>query len=140
MTSFLLVATGGALGSIARYGMSLMMLRAARAGWLPSTGALSGWPWATLGVNVIGGLLMGALVGWLSHRGSGNSEQVRLFLGVGLLGGFTTFSAFSLEIMLMLQRKEWLVAGLYVSVSVVFSVGALLVGLALGRQLFGPTL
>lgn len=88
MTRFLIVAAGGALGSMARYGVGVL------AGRLMGPSA---WPWGTLSVNIIGGLLMGALTGWLAFRGGAQAESLRLFTAVGVLGGFTTFSAFSLE-------------------------------------------
>ena len=96
MTRFLLVAAGGAFGSMARYGLGLTLGRV-----LPG----AAWPWGTFAANLIGGLLMGLLAGWLAYRGQGG-ESVRLFAAVGLLGGFTTFSAFSLETALMIQRRE----------------------------------
>lgn len=123
MYSLLLVMAGGAAGAGARYLTSAATLRVFG----------PGWPWGTLAVNLIGGLLMGALVGWLGrHEGSG--ESWRLLLGVGVLGGFTTFSAFSLDVALMLQRGEWAAAGGYVALSVIGSVAALFLGLALTRQ------
>lgn len=127
MTQLLLVAMGGAAGAAARYGVGVLTGR-----WLGH-----GWPWATLGVNLLGGLLMGLLVGWLAHRGGADQERLRLLLGVGVLGGFTTFSAFSLEVALMVERREWTSAGLYVSASVVLSVAALFAGLMLARRAFG---
>lgn len=127
MTQLLLVAMGGAAGAAARYGVGVLTGR-----WLGH-----GWPWATLGVNLLGGLLMGLLVGWLAHRGGADQERLRLLLGVGVLGGFTTFSAFSLEVALMVERREWTSAGLYVSASVVLSVAALFAGLLLARRAFG---
>lgn len=127
MTQLLLVAMGGAAGAAARYGVGVLTGR-----WLGH-----GWPWATLGVNLLGGLLMGLLVGWLAHRGGADQERLRLLLGVGVLGGFTTFSAFSLEVALMVERREWTAAGLYVSASVVLSVAALFAGLMLARRAFG---
>lgn len=126
MTQLLLVAMGGAAGAAARYGVGVLTGR-----WLGH-----GWPWATLGVNLLGGLLMGLLVGWLAHRGGADQERLRLLLGVGVLGGFTTFSAFSLEVALMVERREWTAAGLYVSASVVLSVAALFAGLMLARRAF----
>lgn len=130
MTRFFLVAAGGALGSMARYGLGLTLGRV-----LPG----AAWPWGTFAANLIGGLLMGLLAGWLAYRGQGG-ESVRLFAAVGLLGGFTTFSAFSLETALMIQRRDWGVAGLYVAVSTVLAVAALFLGLMIARRAFGAAL
>ena len=127
MTRFLIVAAGGALGAVARYGLGRM---------LPATG----WPWPTLTANVAGGLLMGLLAGWLAFRAGAHGETVRLFAAVGLLGGFTTFSAFSLETALMIERRDFATAGLYVAASVVLSVAALFAGLTIARRAFGAAL
>ena len=127
MTGFLIVAAGGALGAVARYGIGRL---------LPATG----WPWATLTVNVVGGLLMGLLTGWLAFRGGVNSEGPRLFAAVGVLGGFTTFSAFSLETALMIERRQLAMAGGYVAASVALSVLALFIGLVVARRAFGAAL
>ncbi len=127
MTRFLIVAAGGALGAVARYGIGRL---------LPSTA----WPWGTLSVNVVGGLLMGLLTGWLAFRGGAQSESIRLFAAVGLLGGFTTFSAFSLETALMIERRQFALAGGYVAASVVLSIAALFLGLMLARRAFGAAL
>jgi len=89
------------------------------------------FPWGTLAVNLIGGLAMGLLAGGLVRVEAG--EQWRLLLGVGVLGGFTTFSAFSLEVMLMLERGDWGVALGYVLASVVGSIAALAAGLGVAR-------
>lgn len=121
MNAFLLVGLGGAVGSMARYGLGRLV------------GDAPGWPWATFGVNAIGGLLMGLLAGWLVARGG--DEQLRLLLGVGLLGGFTTFSAFSLEVILLVVRGSIGMAAAYALASVVVSVGAVAVGLVLTRDL-----
>ena len=90
-------------------------------------------PWGTLTVNLAGGLLMGVLVGGLSRFGGG--ENARLLLGVGVLGGFTTFSAFSLDLMLMIERGAWPLALGYALLSVAGSVAALAAGLGLMRAL-----
>lgn len=124
MTRFLLVASGGAIGAVARYGLGLM---------LPA----SAWPWGTFAANVLGGLLMGLLAGWLAFRGEGQGEAVRLFGAVGMLGGFTTFSAFSLETALMIEKRQFGLAGGYALASVVVSVVALFAGLMIARRLFG---
>ncbi len=78
---------------------------------------------------------MGLLVGWLAHRGGGQ-EKWRQLLGVGMLGGFTIFSAYSLEVALMVERRELAQAALYSLASVVFSVAALFAGVMLARRLF----
>ena len=127
MTRLLLVALGGAIGASARYGLGLAALRLA-----PN----AAWPWGTFAANVIGGLLMGLLTGWLALRGGAGQETVRLFAAVGVLGGFTTFSAFSLETLLMIERRQWALAGGYVGLSVVLSVAALFVGLMIARRAF----
>lgn len=121
--SFLVMA-GGAIGSLARYQFGRLSMR------------LFGmaWPWGTLGVNIIGGLLMGLFAGWLAARAQGG-EAIRVFFAVGVLGGFTTFSSFSLETMLMIERGEWASALGYVLVSVLVSVAALGLGLGLVRAL-----
>ena len=127
MIRILLVAAGGALGAVARYGVGRI---------LPG----GGWPHATLTVNVVGGLLMGLLAGWLAFRGGVEQESVRLFAAVGVLGGFTTFSAFSLETAQMIERGRLGPAAAYVGLSVVLSVAALFVGLMIARRAFGAAL
>lgn len=127
MTRLLIVAAGGALGAVARYGVGRL---------LPA----DGWPWGTLTVNVLGGLLMGLLAGWLAFRGGAQGETVRLFAAVGVLGGFTTFSAFSLETALMIERRQFAMAGGYVGLSVVLSIAALFAGLMVARRAFGAAL
>ena len=122
MNHLFLVMLGGAIGAGARH----LTGRAALALWGP------GFPWGTLIVNLAGGMLMGLLAGWLAARASGD-EALRYLLGVGVLGGFTTFSAFSLETANMLQRGDHGVALLYILASVAGSILALFAGLQLAR-------
>ena len=117
MLNVLLVALGGGLGAAARFGVSLAM---------PTRG--DGWPVATFLINVSGSLAIGVLASWLATRGDAG-EQWRLFLGVGVLGGFTTFSAFGLESWGMIERGAYPIAALYITASVVGAV--LLTGLGL---------
>jgi CrcB protein len=118
MMNLLLVALGGAIGASARYGVGIGVAR------------LFGlaFPWGTLLVNVAGGLAMGVL----AARVGPEQEALRLALGVGVLGGFTTFSAFSLETVRLMEHQPGL-AMLYVAASVLLSVGACWLGLSLGR-------
>ncbi|VAV88204.1 Fluoride ion transporter CrcB [hydrothermal vent metagenome] len=118
MNATLLVMAGGALGAGARYNLGRLLFH-----W---TGP--GFPYGTLIANVLGGLLMGILIGVLA-RGNFADEPWRLLLGVGLLGGFTTFSAFSLEVLNMIERGQWGIAVGYGLISVVGSVLALFAGL-----------
>jgi len=118
MINLLLVAAGGALGAVARYGVGIGAAR-----WLGLA-----FPWGTLAVNVVGGFAMG----WLAARVGPEQEALRLALGVGVLGGFTTFSAFSLETVRLMEHQPGL-AALYAAASVVLSVGACWLGLYLGR-------
>ena len=118
----LLVALGGAIGALLRYQLG----RGLTAMFGPA--AMMGFPWATLTVNVIGSLGMGLLAGWLAGGGTG-AEQLRLVFGVGLLGGFTTFSAFSLEMMMLMNRGDHALAFIYGSVSVMAGLAALYMGL-----------
>jgi CrcB protein len=126
MDKLLFVALGGAVGSVARYLTGV------------SAGRIVGphYTWAgTFAVNVAGGFLMGFLVSWLAHRGGADQERWRVLLGVGALGGFTTFSAFSLEVALMIERRAWGEAASYIAASVVLSVAALFTGLWAARRL-----
>ncbi len=123
MHHLFLVMLGGAIGAGARH----LVGRAALALWGP------GFPVGTLAVNVIGGLAMGLLAGWLASRASGD-EALRYLLGVGVLGGFTTFSAFSLETVLMIERGELMTASFYIIASVVLAIGALFAGLLVSRM------
>jgi CrcB protein len=124
MQAYILVMTGGAIGAAARYSL-------ARA--IPSVS--TGWPWPTFIANVAGGLLMGLLAAFIVRNGAVD-ENIRLFAGVGLLGGFTTFSAFSLEMAQMVERSELALAGGYAMASVLIALAALFAGLALGRAIF----
>lgn len=124
MDKLLLVAVGGGCGAVARYLVGLASVH--RFG--------VGWPVGTVVVNVSGGLLMGLFVGWLAQRSGTDHERIRLLLGVGLLGGFTTFSAFSFETILMIERRAYAEALAYVLVSVLLSITALFAGLMLMRR------
>lgn len=121
MPHLLLVMLGGAIGAGLRHLVGAASLRLLG----------PGFPWGTLAVNLAGGLAMGLLAGWLVR--SGGTEGTRLFVGVGILGGFTTFSAFSLEVGNMVQRGEIGVAAAYVTASVAGSVLLLFAGLWLMR-------
>ncbi len=125
MSSILYVALGGAIGASARHLLGGMISRAA---W-------PAFPYATLSANVVGSFLMGILVAWLAARSSGDSAW-RLFIGVGLLGGFTTFSSFSLDAILMLEKKAYGAFAAYVGGSVILSLLALMLGLMLARKVF----
>ena len=128
MTRLLLVASGGALGALMRYGVG-----AAAARWWPG----AAWPWATFSVNIVGGLAMGLLAGWLALRGGAGQDAIRLFAAVGLLGGFTTFSAFSLEAALLIERRQTGLALGYVTASAALAIAAVFAGLWLTRRAFG---
>lgn len=133
LSSSLLVAAGGALGAWLRY----LASRATLAAIGPI--AASAFPWATLLVNTAGSFAMGLLAGWLArHGGTGiwsGGEHWRLLLGVGVLGGFTTFSAFSLELANMAQRGSLGLALAYALVSVLAGVLGLFAGLMTMRGL-----
>lgn len=124
MNNILLVMGGGAVGALGRYQL----------------GRLSGhlfpaalWPWGTFAVNLLGGFAMGIVVGWLARFHAAPGESLRLLLAVGLLGGFTTFSSFSLEMVLMIERGQFGMAIGYATFSVVGAVAALIGGLSLMR-------
>ncbi|MBX7539935.1 fluoride efflux transporter CrcB [Qipengyuania sphaerica] len=121
------VALGGGVGAVLRYQTGRAMTQ-----WLGPQ-AVSTFPFATLAVNAFGSLLMGLLAGWLVRSGGEGNEQLRLLLGVGLLGGFTTFSAFSLEMVLMIQRGQYLFATLYAILSFALGLTGLMAGLAIMR-------
>ncbi len=122
------VALGGAIGAVLRYQLGRGMT------WWLGPQMVSLFPWATLAANAVGSLAMGLLAGWLAFRSSGDGEQMRLLLGVGLLGGFTTFSALSLEMVLLIERGQFLFAALYAILSFALGISALMVGLTLMRS------
>jgi CrcB protein len=124
----LLVALGGGGGAWLRHMVGRLYL----SGLGPNVA--TAFPWATLTCNVLGSLAMGLLVGWLARHGEGG-ESWRLLLGVGLLGGFTTFSSFSLEFALMVERGALGLAALYVGVSLLAGFIGLFAGLAVTRAL-----
>jgi len=121
---FLIVFLGGGIGAALRHGVNLATAR------LLGTA----FPYATLFENVTGSLVMGVLAGYFAFKGD-ISQGWRLFLTTGILGGYTTFSAFSLDTALLYQRGELALAALYVLASVALSIGGLFAGLALVRQL-----
>ncbi len=122
MVHLLLVAAGGALGAALRHLVNLGTLRLAG----------PGFPWGTMVVNLVGSFAMGAFIGWLASRASAPNE-LRLFVATGVLGGFTTFSAFSLDFATLYERGAFAPAFGYASVSVVGSILALFAGLYLMR-------
>lgn len=126
LTATVNVALGGAAGAVLRYQLGRTMTRAL------GPQAMTAFPWATLTVNVLGGLAMGVLAGYLARQGAGG-EQWRLLIGVGLLGGFTTFSSFSLELMLLIERGQPAAALSYALISVIASLAGLYLGLIITR-------
>jgi fluoride exporter len=124
MLHLLLVAIGGAVGASLRHVVNLGSLRLVG----------PNFPWGTMAINVVGSLAMGLFVGWLARR-SGASNELRLFIATGILGGFTTFSAFSLDFAVLWERGVALQAFGYALASVVGSILALFVGLWLVRGL-----
>ena len=122
--NLVLVGLGGAFGAICRYLLGVQAVRTFG----------PGYPWGTYAANVVGGLLMGVLVGVLAYRG-GDQEKWRLLLGVGVLGGFTTFSSFSLEVVQMLEARNFAQAAGYIAGSVVLAIGAVFIGMMLVRRL-----
>lgn len=125
MLHLLLVAFGGATGSVLRYLVGIWSLRQ----FGPA------FPWGTLIVNVIGSLLIGLLAEFVARRLNASAE-VRLLLVTGFLGGFTTFSAFSLDALVLMERGATTTAAVYVLASVAVSLAAVMGGLALGRSMF----
>lgn len=117
------VACGGALGAMGRHLISGQVMR-----W-----AGSGFPWGTLIVNVMGSFILGALVEYMALRWS-TTQEMRGFLVVGVLGGFTTFSAFSLDAALLLERGSLGPAFAYIAGNLVLSICGLFTGLWLFRQ------
>jgi CrcB protein len=117
------VMIGGAIGAGARHLVGQVML--VRLG--------PGFPWWTFSINIVGSLLMGVLIGWLALRGG--SDTARLFLGVGILGGFTTFSSFSMEFWLLFERGQMAQATAYVLGSVILGIAACGLGLFVMRQI-----
>ncbi len=124
MKMILAVATGGALGATGRFLVGKMMFRLMG----------PGFPWGTFTVNILGSFIIGVVVTLLASRYN-LSHHWQGFLVIGVLGGFTTFSAFSMEVGLMLERDEITQAALYAMGSLFFGVAALFMGLYAGRYL-----
>jgi CrcB protein len=119
MIATFLVFLGGGIGAALRHFVNLL------------SAYLFGltFPWATVIVNVVGSFLIGALAAYFAFRGTGGSQHVRLFLTTGILGGFTTFSAFSLDFALLFERGEFAQGAAYVIASVGLSLAAIFLGL-----------
>ena len=123
--NIILIAIGGALGAVARY---LMMN-------LIGHNLGNNFPYATVIVNVSGSLAMGLLIGWLANAIPQNASDIRLFLAVGVLGGYTTFSSFSLDAITLFERGELAAMAIYILSSVCLSLIGLLVGLYIVRAI-----
>ena len=124
MNHFLLVALGGAIGASARHGVNLAALRLVG----------PAFQWGTMAVNIVGSFAMGLFVALLARR-VGASDELRLFVATGVLGGFTTFSAFSLDFAVLWERGAMLAAAGYALASVAGALVAIFAGLALVRAI-----
>jgi len=121
--SYLLVFVGGGLGATLRHLVNVSCARCLG----------TGFPWGTFIINITGSTVMGLIAGYLAFKGEA-SQPWRLFLMTGILGGYTTFSAFSLDTVLLYERGETALAALYVLASVALAIGGLFAGLALVRH------
>lgn len=119
LKSFLLVGTGGMIGSVLRYLFSVIIK--------PSS-----FPYATLSVNVIGSLIIGIVIGFTIKAGDSN-DSWKLFLATGVCGGFTTFSAFSLECVSLIQQQRYSAVATYIGLSLVLGTGATFAGLQIAK-------
>lgn len=124
--NYLIVFLGAGIGGALRHGVNVMAAR------------LWGFdfPFGTLAINIVGSLVMGLVVGYFALLGDA-PQQVRLFIATGVLGGFTTFSAFSLETVLLYERGQWAGGTVYVLASVLASIGALAAALGFVRGMLG---
>jgi len=120
---FLMVFIGGGIGAMVRHGLNLVTVQALG----------NHFPYATFFINITGSLTMGLVAGYFAFKGDA-SQHWRLFITTGILGGYTTFSTFSLDAVLLYERGETSLAALYVVGSVVLAVAGLFAGLALMRQ------
>jgi len=123
--NYLLIAIGGGLGSILRYVMQSVV------------GHLTGmdFPYGTLIVNISGSIVMGLFIGWMSaHTDLKNANDVRLFIAIGILGGYTTFSSFSLDAIVLYEKGKLMAMAVYVVSSVVISLLGVFAGLKLMRM------
>ena len=125
ITGYLIVFFGGGIGAALRHFVNRSAL------------ALPDFPYNTLTVNALGCLAMGLIAGWLTFRGQDASQHLRLFLTTGILGGFTTFSAFSLDTALLWERGQPSAAAIYVAANVGLSLIGVFAGLALMRHVLG---
>ena len=126
MIQTVLVALGGGLGAAARHGVNVAAARFIGISF----------PWGTIIVNIVGSVLMGLIAAWLAFRADASwSQHLRLFLTTGFLGGFTTFSAFSLDVAVLWERNQVALAALYVAASVLIAVVGLFAGLWVVRSL-----
>lgn len=125
MTNILLAAFGGAIGSVLRYLVGVFTVR-----WFGP-----GFPWGTLAVNIVGSFIIGLVVEMIARRFNASME-LRVFIVTGIIGGFTTWSSFSLDTMVLLERGAMASAAAYVIGSLVVSFAAVFAGLALGRAMF----
>jgi CrcB protein len=123
MNSYVIVALGAGLGGALRHAVNVVCARVLG----------TGWPYGTFVINVVGSFAIGVVVGWFALRGRGAHAWL-LFLTTGVLGGFTTFSAFSLEVVLLYERGHLGLAALYLGGSVALAIAAVFVGMALVRQ------
>jgi|SoiMethySBSTD1v2_1073268.scaffolds.fasta_scaffold1641448_2 CrcB protein len=123
MGPYLIIFAGAGLGGMARHAVNMAAARFGLA-----------FAWGTLAVNIAGSFLMGVLTAWFALR-TGVPQHARLFLTTGLLGGFTTFSAFSLDSALMWERGDFIELALYAGGSVILSVAGLFAGMAAVRLL-----
>ncbi len=121
---YLVVFLGGGLGAMLRHGINVAVARLLGASF----------PWSTFLINVSGSLIMGLIAGWFAFKGDA-PQGWRLFLTTGLLGGYTTFSAFSLDTALLYERGEWGLAAAYIAGSVALSIAGLFAGLWIVRSL-----
>lgn len=131
LSTSLLVALGGGTGAVLRFQLGRLIAHLAPA-------QAMAFPWATLAANALGSTAMGVLVAWLARHDAGagifgGPENWRLLIGVGLLGGFTTFSSFSMETVLLWQRGEAGLALAYIAASLVLGIAGLIAGITFVR-------
>ena len=122
MMGYVVVFIGAGVGGAIRHAMNIWVARFMG----------THFPWQTFAINITGSLVMGLVAGWFAQKG-GATGHLRLFLATGILGGYTTFSAYSLDAVLLWERHEHMLASLYIGGSVVLAIGGLILGLWIMR-------